>query len=201
MPQAAALKPSRVILFTGHRIDTPERTTPRFPVGAEDEARRMLRDALAAEQATATGTLLGIAGGASGGDILFHEVCEALGITSHVYLALPGNKYIEASVADAGASWVQRFNHLVDTKPVKFLTDNPEPYAWPGANSCQDIWQQTNLWMLYSALAISNDTLTLIALWNGEEGDAPGGTADMVQRAQERSATFVHLDTRTLISE
>ncbi len=198
MLQNAALNRLGVILFTGHRIDNPARETPRFPVNAEDQARQMIRDALAAEQATATGKLLGIAGGASGGDIIFHEVCEELGIASHVYLALPGNDYIKASVADAGADWVQRFSYLIDTKPTKFLADSTELPQSLGARSDLDIWQRTNLWMLYSASAISSGKLTLIALWNGEAGDAPGGTEDMVHRAQDRGATFIHLDTRTL---
>jgi hypothetical protein len=53
--------------------------------------------------------------------------------------------------------------------------------------------------MLHSALAISNDHLTLSALWNGEVGDGPGGTEDMVTRAQDRGATFIHLDARKLL--
>jgi hypothetical protein len=39
----------------------------------------------------------------------------------------------------------------------------------------------------------------LIALWNGATGDGPGGTEDMVKRAQDRGATFIHLDARKLI--
>ena len=61
------------------------------------------------------------------------------------------------------------------------------------------IWQRSNLWTLYSTLALSNDDLTLIALWNGEIGDGPGGTNEMIQRAQSRGATFIHLDARKLI--
>ncbi len=45
--------PTRVLLFTGHMIDAPSRPTPRFPPtkAAEDKAREMLRQAIAAEQA------------------------------------------------------------------------------------------------------------------------------------------------------
>jgi hypothetical protein len=53
--------------------------------------------------------------------------------------------------------------------------------------------------MLHNALFISQDHLTLIALWNGTTGDGPGGTEDMVKRAQDRGATFIHLDARKLI--
>jgi hypothetical protein len=43
------------------------------------------------------------------------------------------------------------------------------------------------------------NNLTLIFLWNGQAGDGPGSTEDIVQRAQDRGATFIHLDARHLI--
>jgi hypothetical protein len=53
--------------------------------------------------------------------------------------------------------------------------------------------------MLHSALYLSQEHLSLIALWNGVAGDGPGGTEDMVERAMDRGATFIHLDARRLI--
>ena len=42
-----------------------------------------------------------MAGDASGGDLLFHEVCQELDIESRLYLAIPGNDYIvDARVTD-----------------------------------------------------------------------------------------------------
>jgi predicted DNA-binding transcriptional regulator AlpA len=40
-----------------------------------------------------------VAGGASGGDILFHEVCGELGVPTRLYLALPPESYVTESVA------------------------------------------------------------------------------------------------------
>ena len=53
--------------------------------------------------------------------------------------------------------------------------------------------------MLHNALAISEDNVTLIALWNGQTGDGHGGTEDMVRRARDRGAKFIHLDARKFI--
>ncbi|HVO94142.1 MAG TPA: tetratricopeptide repeat-containing protein, partial [Terriglobales bacterium] len=94
--------PPRVILFTGHRIDAPNRPTARFPAAKEQQARGMILEALTNIKSK-NGKLLGISGGASGGDILFHEVCEELNIPSQMYLVLPKNDYVKASVADGGA--------------------------------------------------------------------------------------------------
>jgi tetratricopeptide (TPR) repeat protein len=189
----------RVILFTGHRIDAPDRQKPRFPPGKEDQARAMILAAVRREMEKTGGKLLGITGGACGGDILFHEVCEALDIPSRMYLIIPKEAYIKASVADGGPGWVERFNRLFAEKQPEIHSDAGELPRWLRAKKDYSIWQRSNLWMLYSALAISKDHLTLIALWNGEAGDGPGGTADMVERAQDRGATFIHLDARELV--
>lgn len=191
----------RVILFTGHRIDAEGRKKPRFPPTQEPRARALIHDAVEAERKNATAPLLGIAGGASGGDILFHEVCQELGIPTLLYLALPKNDYSAASVADGGAQWVERFQHLCEVNKPIILTDADELPRWLRAKNGYTIWQRSNLWMLQHALAKSNDNLLLIALWNGDVGDGSGGTEDMVNRAKERGAAFLHLDARTLLTE
>jgi tetratricopeptide (TPR) repeat protein len=188
-----------VILFTGHRIDTPERKKPRFPPDRENQARTMIMKAVSQVKEKTTGSLFGISGGASGGDILFHEVCRQLNIPTRMYLVLPKNDYIKASIADGGPNWVDRFNQLFEQNQPEILSDSGELPRWLRAKTGYSIWERSNLWMLHSALAISQDHLTLIALWNGEEGDGPGGTKDMVQRAKDRGSVFIHLDTRKLI--
>ncbi len=191
--------PPRVILFTGHRIDAPDRAKPRFPAAKEAQARAMIVEALTNIKAKNDGKLLGISGGASGGDILFHEVCEELDIPTQMYLVLPRNDYVKDSVADGGSGWVERFDRLYDKLKAKVLSDSDRLPRWLRAKKDYSIWTRSNLWMLHNALAISQDHLTLIALWNGATGDGPGGTEDMVNRAKDRGATFIHLDTRKLV--
>lgn len=191
--------PPRVILFTGHRLDAPDRPTPRFPAAKESQARAMILEALTSIKAKAEGKLLGISGGASGGDILFHEVCEELNIPTQMYLVLPKADYVKASVADGGPAWVERFERLYGKLKPKVLSDSDRLPRWLRAKKDYSIWTRSNLWMLHNALFISQDHLTLIALWNGATGDGPGGTEDMVNRAKDRGATFIHLDARKLL--
>ena len=152
-----------------------------------------------AEKKKEIGNIIGISGGSPGGEIIFHEVCKDLEIPTQMYLALPKNDYIKTVLACSGTNWVERFKRLVHQRQPEILTDTGELPRWLLAKKDYSIWQRSNLWMLHSALAISNDNLTLIALWNGEVGDGPGGTEDMVQRAQDRGAAFIHLDARKLI--
>jgi hypothetical protein len=92
-------EPLHVFLFTGHQIDSPDRPSPRFPGNCEPVARAKIKEVLEAELAGLKGQTLGIAGAASGGDVLFHEVCAEVGINTDVYLALPANAFINESVA------------------------------------------------------------------------------------------------------
>ena len=198
-PTKTPATPARVILFTGHRIDSPGRAMPRFPAAREKQAREMILAAVSREKEKAKGNLLGISGGASGGDILFQEICEELNIASQMYLVLPKTEYIKSSVAEAGPEWVERFNRLYDKVKPKILSDSERLPRWLRVKKNYNIWQRSNLWMLHNALCLSQDHLTLIALWNGVSGDGAGGTEDMVARAKDRGATFIHLDTRKLL--
>jgi hypothetical protein len=199
----------RILLFTGHRIDDPKREKPRFPPDKEDVARQAIKDAVAAELKQPGGVAVGIAGAASGGDILFHEVCAELGVPTQLMLGLPRQEFVVASVAPAGPQWIERFNLIYDRPLARLkqiadqpnrreLSDSAELPRWLRGKPGYGVWQRNNLWMLHNALAVGRDCTTLIALWNEGRGDGPGGTEDMVEKAKLRGAKFIHLDTRKL---
>jgi hypothetical protein len=194
--------PPHIILFTGHMIDTAARKTPRFPPESEELAREMIKQAVenTAREANETGKEpIGISGGASGGDILFQEVCNDMGIETRLYLALPRNQYIETSVAPAGDNWRSRFNDLFSRNRSEFLQEDIHLPGMFNAKNKFSIWTRSNLWMLHTAIKIAKNDFTLIALWNGEQGDGPGGTKDMVARARARGGAFIHLDAKKLL--
>ncbi|HYK21455.1 MAG TPA: tetratricopeptide repeat-containing protein [Pyrinomonadaceae bacterium] len=191
----------RALLFTGHMIDAPDRETPRFPPDKVEIARQKIAEAVAAEQQISGGISCGVAGCASGGDMLFHQVCEAMGIPTRIFLALPRDLYIRESVAPAGPQWVEEFNRLVRSRPVRVLGDSSELPRWLQEKPNYNIWQRNNLWNLHNALAaVGGENVTLIALWNGTNGDGPGGTGDMVQKARERGAKIVILDSNKIFA-
>jgi hypothetical protein len=116
-----------VLLFAGHKIDAPGREKPQFPPEKEAVARERIREAILKEMRTGAGVAIGHAGGASGGDILFHEVCAELGISTRLYLAIPPRNYVTTSVQKAGPRWVERFrklyNKLQAEKQARVLSD------------------------------------------------------------------------------
>jgi hypothetical protein len=169
-------------------IDASGRKTARFPARAEAAARDAVGRSLKAILAQAgSETLVGIAGGASGGDLLFHELCFERQIPTLLRLALPVDRYIEASVAPAGGDWVRRFRALVGRlgpDAVRVLDDSVIlPEALTGGAEL-NIWQRTNLWMVQEAISLA-PRRTLLALWDANAGDGPGGTEHLVMKAPE----------------
>lgn len=200
-----AALPGTVVLFTGHMIDTDgcpaDRT--RFPrtKAAELKARRLIEDALRHEMDVADGTLLGIAGGACGSDILFHELCRDLGIPCQLFLALPPDQFQVTSVQHAGPDWVERYRALTDRLAPQVLQERSALPDWLVDKTGYDLWQRNNRWMMFSALATEASHRTLIALYNPDKDpNGPGGTAHMVAQANSWGFKSVVLDARALLS-
>jgi hypothetical protein len=181
---------NRIIVGTGHRADALGRKSPRFPNTGDAiaKAKSWLREQLEAEKAKTTGTVSAIGGAASGTDLLFHEACDELGIPTTVILAIPRDGYCQQSVMDGGPDWVEKYNRLLNTRPVLTLGDTAELPIWADSIPNYGVFQRGNIWMMENALLRPNADVTLVALWNGQIGERPGGTADMVKLAQSRGA-------------
>jgi hypothetical protein len=201
-PAAVVAPPprDRVIVATGHRADTPDRKSPRFPNTREcvDKARAWLRERVEAEKAGTKGSISGIAGAASGTDLIFHEVCAELGIGTTVVLPMPREDYCRDSVADGGPDWVERFNRLVNANPPVLLSEDADLPVWAASIPDYGVFQRGNIFMMEAALTRRNVDVSLLALWNGKAGDGPGGTADMVELAKEQGAKVCVKDTDEL---
>jgi hypothetical protein len=70
---------------------------------------------------------------------------------------------------------------------------------WLAERHDYTVWQRSNLWILHTGLSMDNADVTLIVLWNGEGGDGPGGTQDMVDIARRRGVKVVVLDAKRLL--
>jgi hypothetical protein len=191
---------SLVIVSTGHRVDAEGRERPRFPRGREHErvAREAISKAIAREVEGAAGKVEAIAGLASGNDILFHEVCGELGIARTAGQALPEGEFVRRSVQDSGTEWVDRFRKLRDVLKPEVLTESAAPPSWVSGADEHYVFQRCNMWLLEKAYAKKQADVTLIALWNGQGGDGPGGTADMIALARKRGAKVIVLKTQEL---
>ncbi len=179
------------IVFTGHMLDQPDRVRERFPAAKSNKVRSKIKDHLTRLQQASKDVHTGIAGGACGGDIIFHELCLGLGIPSRMYLALPPEEYKKTSVSFAGKDWEERFDTLLQKVPYSVLALTKEKES-------DSVWEHANTWMLTEGLKNGGGHMTLLALWDGKGGDGPGGTEHMTKIAREKKAEVLVIDINKL---
>ena len=91
---SSEMKPRRVLLFSGHMIDSPTRKEPRFPADKEPIAAKAIGDLL--DQIALEPGDLAICGGACGGDLLFAEAALARGLSIAIYLPFEEDKFLRS---------------------------------------------------------------------------------------------------------
>ena len=155
---------------------------------------------------TAAGDIVfGLAAGANGGDLIFHEACRERGIPTRMCLALPRAQYVGQYVAPAGSEWVERFSAIyrhVRSLPdqrhpelpsfgdtVSCFTDSSEMPRWLHGKPFYNVGRRNSLWMLQHAISAANELgedteITLLALWNEESSEGGfGGIGNVVRMA------------------
>lgn len=192
--------PDKVLLFSGHMIDTPDRREPRLPAASENLAAARIVAALDALGAGPGD--LAFTQGAAGGDILFGEACLARGVNLQLLLPSPEPEFIAASVlpSSAGEVWRRRYlalcGHL--RRAPRIMPDALGPLPLDSHGTPGNPYERCNRWLLYSALSYGLDRMHFICLWDGGNGDGTGGTADMVEEVKKRTRRITWLDTREL---
>src|SRR2546422_2117224 len=101
------INPRKVLLFSGHMIDSPTRKEPRFPADEEPIAARAIGDLL--DQIAVERGDLAICGGACGGGLMFGEAALGRGLSIPIYLPVEGEEVLSESVDLFDAGWRSRF--------------------------------------------------------------------------------------------
>ena len=193
--QDQPVKPKHLIVFTGHMIDEPERSEPRFPADQEAEARALIKAELEKIlQDNHEYEYEGLASAAPGGDILFHEVCKELNIATKICLPMPSKIYAAEIFKDNELNgWRSRFLAMKDNHEILVLSDSPGLPNWL-QSSGKNEWERGNQWVMKIAEASDAAKRTLVALWDEQgQGSRRGGTAHMVQLAQETGSIDIQI--------
>jgi hypothetical protein len=197
MTRAAAPTPPprQVLLFSGHLVDAPDRTPPRFPADKVGAAARRIGAEL--DRLDAGPADLAITQGAAGGDLLFAEACLARGVPLQLLLPLPEAEFVAQSMLLCvdGAAWRERYAAVTARLTLPPLLADEVLGPLPAG---ADPFERANRWLLDSALAHGADRLRFITLWDGAGGDGPGGTRHMVDEVRRRHGELHWIDTRSL---
>ncbi|MER6949534.1 hypothetical protein ABT294_36530 [Nonomuraea sp. NPDC000554] len=163
--------PPRALLISGHLVDAPGRPAERFPQRLASRVRDEM-SAVLDGWAIGPGTTV-ITGGARGADIIGAEQGVLRGAHLVLCLALPVKELERRSVELLGTDWLDRFHRLLPRADVRVL---------PGrAVAGDEVFARANQWMVETARDLDPDPFALV-VWDGKEGDGPGGTSDLVRR-------------------
>jgi hypothetical protein len=173
------------ILATGHMIDAPDRAEPRFPPSEEPRVGAAIRETFEEWGVDEAATL--VCGGARGADLIAAEAALERGAAVVVCLALPLAEFIDASVAiQNDRSWVDRLRAVLDQSE---LLQPPAGYETAG----EQVFALNNARMISLANEIGGGRPYVLAVWNGRDGDGPGGTADIVRQCHAADTDRVRI--------
>jgi hypothetical protein len=190
--QSAETACHTAILFTGHMIDLPDRAKARFPSRMEPLAAEAIHADIARIRKLSSGALIGIASGARGGDILFHEACHALGIPTCLVLPFGREAFLNRSVRGVETGdWEARFHALwrrlgTANRVMLKLARADDPFG------------RCNEAMLAMAKRMARH-VDLLALWDGADAGKPGGTGAFVDHVRADGGHVTQIDTKTLL--
>lgn len=168
-----------ISLFTGHRVDEPGRTPPRFPAHLAAAAAKRIASLLTPG--------LALSSLANGGDILLQEAALAAGLERHIVLPMPFERFVQRSVITAApGDWERRARSIWAATPAanRHILDVPpsdNPFV-----ACNDA-------LLTLARSFGQE-MRLIALWNGQDSGRPGGAGDMIAKARMAGIAVVVID-------
>jgi class 3 adenylate cyclase len=184
----------QVVVFIGHMIDLPGRPTPRFPGRLELPVRNAIRERL-----RKLDTCVGFASAACGSDILFLESVLEKGADGEVHVVLPYHRdqFRKDSVdLDPEDEWAARFDRLLGRAQV---INEVSAHRLEGGVSYDYSNQVLNgLAMLHAGRLETN--LVRLAVWDGQPGDGPGGTASAVARWRASGHDVEVLDLAQLLA-
>ncbi|MFL6515876.1 MAG: TRAFs-binding domain-containing protein [Chthoniobacterales bacterium] len=163
-----------VMVFAGHMIDRPGRGAPRFRPADEPAVAKQIE---AEVERLKPG--FGFSSAACGSDILFLEAMLRRGAEVTVVLPYQAEQFIADSVdVIPGSNWRDRFDRILQSA-TRVVTASSQRLELGGVSYefCNEM-----ILGLGSIKARQLDTeLLALAVWNGQTGDGPGGSASVVE--------------------
>jgi class 3 adenylate cyclase len=182
-----------VVVFSGHMIDRPDREVPRFQPHVEQRIKSAISVRLELLNAG-----FGYASAACGSDILFHEAMLERNGECHVVLPYEKQFFVEDSVDIAGDShWVARYDTIM-ARAARVLESSKR------SQICGRVSYMFANLMLHGLASVHANQLETkllpLAVWDGQAGDGPDGTAGTVERWRSLGLEVEIIDLRELVS-
>ena len=167
----------RVVVFSGHMLDRPERKIERFPSRLAQQVKATIKGWLSDHRA-----LIGFSSAANGSDLLFQEALRELNGESHLILPYLQADFVQDSVAILGGEqdreWIARSHTVIDLA-ARVVQASPSRLLL-GGESYDFANQMINGLAMMRARELDTP-LVALAVGDGRPGDGPGGTASMIE--------------------
>lgn len=165
----------RVIVFTGHMLDRPDRPTPRFPASLVDAVAAQIKS-----RVNKAGVSYAFASAACGSDLLFLQAAIDAGADVQVVLPFSREDFFKSSVEFAGEPYAKLFWNMVDESSDRVRVTQLS--TKPSMNVYKDFeYANRILYGLARVRSLELGTeLSAMCVWNIQPGDGAGGTADAV---------------------
>ena len=164
----------KVAALVGHMIDAPTRRIPRFPATLCDKVKQQIEECIDRNEIK-----IGYAGAASGSDLLFLEAMLNRGHEIVVILPFATDVFREQSVGPVGGEWDLKFERVLrEASQIIQLHEDKDIHD----NQAHVL---TSLYVdgLAKLRGENMETEVMqIAVWDGVETTAEGGTGDTVKR-------------------
>ena len=187
-------QPRKVFLFSGHMIDAKNRKEPRFPEKKSKIAGEKILKALKALNANEND--LALTQGACGGDLLFTEACQSLGVKVMWLQPFDEPTFLDKSVKPCGDSWKDRYDVCSESLYGQIHSAPTELGKIPKDIESINPYERCNRWLLYTALSYGIEKVNFVTLWDGKGGDGPGGTGHMYKEVKYKTGnvTWIKVD-------
>ena len=168
-----------VIVFAGHMIDRPDRTSPRFPPELESTVAKAIRDKIDELKPG-----FGFAPAACGADIIFLEAMLDAGAEISVVMPYDKEEFVRDSVDYLpGSNWRPRFERVLE-RATQCVVASTQKLELGGVS-----FEFANELLLGLATIHARRleaALIPVAVWDGISGDGPGGTSSAVENWRTR---------------
>src|SRR5947208_15121180 len=157
----ATAPPRKVLLFSGHMIDAPDRKQPRFPADKEPLAAAAIAGAL--DRLGAGAEDLAICSGACGGDTLFAEAALERRTRLELYIPFDEPKFLAKSVDFADRDWRARYLAVRSRAALHVMPAERGPTP-----EGEGPYERNNLWMLEAAMRFGAGKVDFLCLCDAQ---------------------------------
>lgn len=172
-----------VVLFSGHMVDAPGREKPRFPPDRVPEVRDDIAEAIRLIDDPGARAVSGLA---CGGDLLFADEWLKTGRRLQAHLPRHVDAFLEESVGFAGQEWVDLFHEVAKNPEVAVVGPDDDMLRSNDPHSL-------NVQRMIEAAREQATEIHGLFLWDGQGGDGPGGTQDVISELLEAGGSITIL--------